>query len=58
MEDDRVREIADAAARGVEPASDLHGSAAYRRALTREVVRRALAQLAGTPVSDRTPVPA
>lgn len=58
VEDDRVLEIADAAARGVEPASDLHGSAAYRRALTREVVRRALVQLAGTPVNDRTPVPA
>ena len=37
---------------------DLHGSADYRRALTREVVRRALVQLAGTPTSDRTPVPA
>jgi carbon-monoxide dehydrogenase medium subunit len=58
VEDDRVSEIADAAARGVEPASDLHGSAGYRRALTREVVRRAVAQLAGTPASDRTPVPA
>ena len=42
---------------GVEPASDLHGSAAYRRALTREVVRRALVRLAETPVNDRTPVP-
>ena len=58
VDDDRVSEIADAAARGVEPASDLHGSADYRRALTREVVRRALVQLAGTPTSDRTPVPA
>ena len=58
LEDDHVLEIARAAADGVDPASDLHGSADYRRALTREVVRRALAQLAGTPTSDRTPVPA
>jgi aerobic carbon-monoxide dehydrogenase medium subunit len=58
VEADRVSDIADAAARGVEPASDLHGSAHYRRALTREVVRRAVAQLAGTPTSGRTPVPA
>jgi carbon-monoxide dehydrogenase medium subunit len=53
---DHAQQIADAAADGVDPASDLHGSADYRRALTREVVRRALADLAGSAPSDRTPV--
>lgn len=47
LDDERAREIADAAGAGVDPASDLHGSAEYRRALTRELVRRALAPLAG-----------
>jgi carbon-monoxide dehydrogenase medium subunit len=56
LEPDHARRIADAAADGVDPASDLHGSADYRRALTREVVRRALAPLAGTGPGDRTPV--
>jgi carbon-monoxide dehydrogenase medium subunit len=58
LDDDRAREIADAAAAGVDPASDLHGSADYRRALTREVVRRALVRLAGRAPGDRAPVPA
>jgi aerobic carbon-monoxide dehydrogenase medium subunit len=56
--DDRARRIADAAAESVDPASDLQGSAAYRRALTRELVGRALDQLAAAAPGDRTPVPA
>jgi carbon-monoxide dehydrogenase medium subunit len=35
-------EAADLAARDVEPASDLHGSAEYKREMTRVFVRRAL----------------
>jgi carbon-monoxide dehydrogenase medium subunit len=53
---DRAQRIADAAAEGVDPASDLHGSADHRRALTREMVRRALAPLAAAAPGDRTPV--
>ena len=51
----RVDALADAAADDVAPVSDLHGSAGYRRALTRELTRRALADLAGP--GDRTAVP-
>ena len=46
---DRVDALADAAADDVEPVSDLHGSAGYRRALTRELTRRALGDLLGVP---------
>jgi carbon-monoxide dehydrogenase medium subunit len=45
---DRVAALADAAADDVDPVSDLHGSAGYRRALTRELTRRALAHLTAT----------
>ncbi len=40
--------LAGAAADDVDPVSDLHGSAGYRRALTHEMTRRALTDLAGT----------
>jgi carbon-monoxide dehydrogenase medium subunit len=46
---DLVAGLADAAADDVAPVSDLHGSAGYRRALTRELTRRALGDLAGDP---------
>jgi CO/xanthine dehydrogenase FAD-binding subunit len=39
--------LAAAVADDVDPASDLHGSAAYRRALTRELARRALGDVTG-----------
>ena len=42
--DDTIREAADAAASAVDPVSDIHGSASYRRDMTRVFVRRALAQ--------------
>ena len=45
---DLVDRLADAAADDVDPVSDLHGSAGYRRALTHELTRRALTDLAGT----------
>ncbi len=43
---DHVDRLADAAADDVDPVSDLHGSAGYRRALTHEMTRRALTDLA------------
>ena len=49
VDPDRVDALADAAADDVEPVSDLHGSAGYRRALTRELTRRALGDLGGDP---------
>jgi aerobic carbon-monoxide dehydrogenase medium subunit len=39
-----IEDVADAAARAVDPMSDQHYSAAYRRGLVRTVVRRALLQ--------------
>ncbi|MHC1558907.1 FAD binding domain-containing protein [Actinomycetospora sp. C-140] len=48
---DRVAILAAAAADDVDPPSDLHGSAGYRRALTEQMTARALARLAG----HRTP---
>jgi carbon-monoxide dehydrogenase medium subunit len=39
-------EVAEEAVRGLEPASDLHGSSQYRRHLARVTVRRALAAAA------------
>ncbi|GLZ47814.1 carbon monoxide dehydrogenase [Actinomycetospora sp. NBRC 106375] len=48
---DRVAILAAAAADDVDPPSDLHGSAGYRRALTEQMTARALTQLAG----HRTP---
>jgi len=39
-----VRRIAEAAAAQIDPTGDLHGSAAFRKALAAEMVRRALAQ--------------
>ena len=42
--DDAIREAADAAAGAVDPVSDIHGSASYRRDMTRVFVRRVLAQ--------------
>ncbi|GAA4889481.1 FAD binding domain-containing protein [Actinomycetospora straminea] len=47
VSDDRVTLLAAAAADDVDPASDLHGSAGYRRALTEQMTLRALADLAG-----------
>lgn len=40
--DESFREVAQAAARAVEPADDLHASAQYRRSLTERLVERAL----------------
>ena len=54
---DRVDALADAAADDVEPVSDLHGSAGYRRALTRELTRRALGDLFGDPAHPSVPSP-
>ena len=51
----RVDALADAAADDVDPVSDLHGSAGYRRALTRELTRRALGDLLGD--ATRSPRP-
>jgi carbon-monoxide dehydrogenase medium subunit len=48
----RVASLADAAADDVDPAADLHGSAGYRRALTREMTRRALSSLATEPARE------
>jgi CO/xanthine dehydrogenase FAD-binding subunit len=45
----QVDALAAAAADDVDPVSDLHGSAGYRRALTRELTRRALTDLGGDP---------
>ena len=42
----------------VDPVSDLHGSAGYRRALTRELTRRALGDLRGGPAHPSTHSPA
>jgi carbon-monoxide dehydrogenase medium subunit len=47
-------DVAAALADDVDPGDDLHGSAAYRRALTRELARRALTDL----VATRLPEPA
>ncbi len=57
LDDGRVGALADAAADDVDPVSDLHGSAGYRRALTREMTRRALADLAGTTRRRHVPSP-
>jgi aerobic carbon-monoxide dehydrogenase medium subunit len=54
---DDVGDLAGAVADDIDPASDLHGSAAYRRALTRELARRALGDLAGAS-RERTREPA
>lgn len=43
---DRIREAASLAAEEIDPPADSHATAAYRRALTRELATRALAQLA------------
>jgi carbon-monoxide dehydrogenase medium subunit len=43
---DAVEEAALAAARAISPTSDLHGTAEYRRSVTAELVRRAVAQAA------------
>lgn len=49
--------VAAAVADDVDPASDLHGSAPYRRALTRELARRALGDMTGaaSPAPVREP---
>ena len=39
-----VRRVAEAAAEEIDPTGDLHGSAAFRRAIAAEMVQRALAQ--------------
>ncbi|MCD2194622.1 FAD binding domain-containing protein [Actinomycetospora endophytica] len=52
LDDARVASLADAAADDVDPPSDLHGSAGHRRALTREMTRRALASVAATPARE------
>jgi len=44
---DAVRAAADAAVEGIDPPSDSHASAGYRRDLTRVVVRRAVLEAAG-----------
>ena len=46
-----IARVADALADDVDPASDLHGNARYRRALTRELTRRALTDLADAPAT-------
>jgi CO/xanthine dehydrogenase FAD-binding subunit len=56
LDPELVDRLADAAADDVDPVSDLHGSAGYRRALTHEMARRALTDLAGTPDRTREPV--
>ncbi|HEY2195503.1 MAG TPA: FAD binding domain-containing protein [Actinomycetospora sp.] len=53
-----VEGVAAAVADDVDPASDLHGSAAYRRALTRELTRRALGDLTGAASPAPVPEPA
>ncbi|MEJ2860683.1 FAD binding domain-containing protein [Actinomycetospora flava] len=55
ISDDHVALLAAAAADDVDPASDLHGSAGYRRALTEQMTLRALADLAGRPQPVREP---
>jgi aerobic carbon-monoxide dehydrogenase medium subunit len=52
LDAEHVATLADAAADDVDPASDLHGSAGYRRALTREMTRRALSSLATEPARE------
>ena len=52
-----VEGLAAAVADDVDPAADLHGSAAYRRALTHELARRALDDLADAS-RERTREPA
>jgi carbon-monoxide dehydrogenase medium subunit len=54
----RVDALADAAADDVDPVADLHGSAGYRRALTRELTRRALGDLRGDPAHPSAHSPA
>jgi aerobic carbon-monoxide dehydrogenase medium subunit len=51
----RIDRIAAAVADDVDPVSDLHGSAGYRRALTAELTRRALADLAADARTVREP---
>ncbi|MEJ2885749.1 FAD binding domain-containing protein [Actinomycetospora aeridis] len=55
ISDDHVALLAAAAADDVDPASDLHGCAGYRRALTEQMTLRALADLAGRPQPVREP---
>jgi carbon-monoxide dehydrogenase medium subunit len=52
LDDAGVAALADAAADDVDPTSDLHGSAGHRRALTREMTRRALAGMSDTEVRE------
>ncbi|NMO88570.1 xanthine dehydrogenase family protein subunit M [Actinomycetospora sp. TBRC 11914] len=47
-------EVAGALADDVDPSSDLHGSAGHRRALTRELARRALADVITEPAREPT----
>jgi aerobic carbon-monoxide dehydrogenase medium subunit len=47
LDTDRINQAAAAAAGEIEPASDIHATAGYRRQLTRVLVARALAQAAG-----------
>ena len=46
LDTDRINQAAAAAAGEIEPASDIHATAGYRRQLTRVLVARALAQAA------------
>lgn len=55
LSDDHVAVLAAAAADDVDPTSDLHGSAGYRRALTEQMTLRALADLAERPQPVREP---
>lgn len=47
--DERAGAAMDAADAAISPVSDVHGSEAYRRALTRELVRRAVVRATGGP---------
>jgi carbon-monoxide dehydrogenase medium subunit len=49
LEAEALEEAGQAAARVVDPASDIHGSADYRRHLTAVLVRRALVEAVGSP---------
>ena len=48
----RIGEAAEAAAGEIEPASDIHASAGYRRQLTRVLVTRALTRAAGAQAAE------
>ena len=47
LDADRIDQAAAAAASEIEPASDIHATAGYRRQLSRVLAARALAQAAG-----------